>query len=238
MNPPAASAAQRAGRPGSFVCERLEPRGEMKLVFNAQGYLNSDPVAVVFDGRTPIEPITVRLRRGTEVDVSVCKEDGRPVANAWVFGYATNPVRGQTDAEGRCVLAGLPPGRNRITVSHPHLTSVNEVYVETTVGARPRAEFRGKAAGKIPVRIPAEPRAKESVLIRALAADGTVACECRVGKAHLAAMALAYQRQYDLAVTASGAYRIVCEIDGVSLPEAEVEARLRQTTEVELKSAP
>lgn len=237
MNPPENSAAQRAGKPSSFVCERLEPRGEMKLVFNARGYLNSEPIAVVFDGRTPVEPITVRLRRGTEVEVCVREEDGTPVPGAFVLGYAKNRVDGRTDAQGQCVLSGLPPGRNRITVSHPHLTEVNEASVEATAGARQRVELRGKAAGKIIVRIPAEPRAKGSLLLRLIDSRGVVARETRVDKAQLAAFALAYQRQYDFTVIASGTYRVRCEIDGVALPEAEVEARLRETAEVDLKPA-
>jgi hypothetical protein len=230
-------AAQRAGKPGSFVCERLEPRGEMKLLFNARGYLNSEPIAVAFDGRTPIEPITVRLRRGTEVEVSVLEEDGTPVPGAWIFGYAKNPVDGRTDAEGRCVLAGLPPGRNRITVSHPYLTDVNEAWVETIAGARQRTEFRGRACGQLVVRIPAEPRAAASLLLQLPDARGAVVRETRVDKGRLASRALAPERQFDFAVTAAGPYHVHCEIDGIALPDAEVAVRLRQRAEVELKPA-
>jgi len=49
--------------------------------------------------------------------------------------------------------------------------------------------------------------------------------------------ASANQRQYDLAVAAPGTYRVLCEVDGVALPEMVVEARLRATIEVDLKPA-
>jgi protocatechuate 3,4-dioxygenase beta subunit len=233
-------AAQRAGQPGSFVCEELEPLGEMKIVFNAPGYLNSEPIAVVFDGRTPVEPIKVRLRRGTEVEVTVCEEDGTPVPGAFVSGYAANSVNGCTDADGRCVLSGLPPGRNRITASHRYLTQVNEAYVEATAGARQRVEFRGKPAASIVVRIAAEQRAKTCLVLRLLDSRGAVVSEDRIEKARLQQMEQMFPgARWDqgFAVTANGTYRIRCEIDGVALPEAEVEARLRETVEVDLKPA-
>jgi ribosomal protein S6E (S10) len=240
MNPGENWAAQRAGKPGSFVCERLEPRGEMKLVFNARGYLNSEPVTVVFDGKTAIEPIVVRLPRGTEVEVCVMEEDGTPVPGAWVFGYAKNSVQGQTDADGRCVLAGLPPGRNRITVSHRYLADANEAYVEAASGARQRVEIRGKAAGAVIVRAEPVARAKTSLLLRLLDAQGTVVSEERIDKARLESMALTFpgaRFQQTLAVKQPGRYRVHFEVDGVALPEVEVQARLRETVEVDLKPA-
>jgi len=226
-------AARRSGQPGRFVCEELEPLGEMRIAFHARGYLRSGPVEVVFDGRTPVEPLTVRLRRGAEVEVLVREEDGTAVPGADIFGYATNPVDGRTDAEGRCILTGLPPGRNRITASSPYLLDVDEAYVEATVGARQRVEFRGRAAGKISVRIPAEPVPKSSVLLRLMDARGTLVGEHRFEGSELAV--LKHLRQYEMPVTAPGTYRIRCEIDGVAMLETEVEARLRQTVEVTIK---
>lgn len=225
------SAARRAGRPGSFVCEEIEPLGEMKIAFEAAGYLISDPIAVGFDGRTPVDPLTVTLRRGAEVEVLVREEDGTPVPGASVFGYATNAIEGRTDADGRCVLTGLRPGRNRITVSHPYLADVNEAHVDATLGARQRAEFRGKPVGKIVVRIPAEPRAKKG-LFRLTDARGAVAHEYRAERWQIAP--IAHLGYYELSVTAPGIYRLHCEIDGIALPDAEVKARLRETIEVDL----
>jgi RNA polymerase sigma-70 factor (ECF subfamily) len=231
----AGSGARRAGQPGSFVCEQIEPLGEVRIVLNARGYLNSEPITVVFDGRAPIEPLTVTLRRGAEVEVFVCEQDRTPVPGASVFGYAANAIDGRTDAEGRCILTGLPPGRNRITAGHPYLTDVNEANVDATVGVRQRVEFRGKAVGMIAVRIPAEPRPKTSLLFRLTDARGAVAREDRFDALQFAG--IVYMGHYDMSVTTPGTYRIQCEIDGVALPEAEVEARLRETTEIDLKPA-
>jgi len=255
-NAPERWAARRAGQPGSFVCEQLDPLGAMRIVFGAAGYLNSDPVDVHFDGRTPVEPLTVRLVRGAEVEVVVREEDGTPVRNAYVSGYSANAVSARTGPDGSCVLTGLPPGRSRITASHSYLTDMKEAYVEATAGARQRVELRGKAAGQIVVCVPVDsaelpenlhelkekprakmPRAQTSLLLQLLDARGAVVREDRIEKWRLVLTERESQRQFDLAVTAPGTYRIRCELDGVPLPEAEVEVRLRQTAVVDLKPA-
>jgi hypothetical protein len=69
-------------------------------------------------------------------------------------------------------------------------------------------------------------------------AAGGVVREERVETSRLSLMQQQGRRHHDLAVTAPGTYRVQCEIDGLALPEAEVEARLRETVEVELKPAP
>jgi RNA polymerase sigma-70 factor, ECF subfamily len=227
--------SQRAGWPGGFVCEHLEPLGRMSLVFHAAGFLPSDPVEVHYDGRTPLGPLTVRFKRGAEVEVSVVDGQGTPFKGAHVFGYASGGINGRTDAEGRCVLAGLPPGRNRITVSHPHLADANEAYVEATAGTRQRVEFRGRACGKIVASLPADAKAKTSLVFRLLDAAGRPIRDDRIEKSRLALMEQQGLREHDFAVTGPGTYRIRCEIDGIALPEAEVEVRLRETVEVELK---
>ncbi len=229
------TAEKRAGALGGFVCRTLEPRGDMKIVFSTRGYVESKPIDVRFDGRTPVEPLTVRLRRGAEVEVTVREEDGTPAPGVFVYCYTDQGIQGNTDPDGRCILAGLPPGRWRITVSHPHLTDMKEAYVDATMETRQQIELRGKVAGHIVARL--APGAKPtSIVLRLQDSTGGTLCVENLEKARLALLEQ-NRWQYDFAVTANGTYRIQCEIDGVALPEAEVEARLRETAEVDLKPA-
>jgi hypothetical protein len=111
--------------------------------------------------------------------------------------------------------------------------------VDAGAGSRQRVEFRGSAVAEIIVRLPRGVRATTSLVARLVDGRGNAVDTSTIGKEWFAILDRQEPEGWTrrLSITEPGTYRVQCEIDGVLLPEAEVEVRLRQTTEVDLKPA-
>ncbi len=112
---------------GRIAWEGLEP-GEYRLHVSHPEYLPETRVVRLVSA--PSSEVSVRLRVGVRVTVRVLSRDS-PVANASVALDARNVQTSTalgcvTGSDGRCTIAGVPPGSFDITASGPALARVRQ----------------------------------------------------------------------------------------------------------------
>lgn len=105
----------RSDRDGTFALAEVAP-GKVTLEASAEGFLPLDPVELQVPPNGAVEDVRLVLERGATVSGQVTTTGGEPVAGA---SLRIGPARGESDAEGRYRLAGVPLGLKGLYLSHP-----------------------------------------------------------------------------------------------------------------------
>ncbi len=105
----------RSDRDGTFALAEVAP-GQVTLEASAEGFLPLEPVEIQVPLRGAVEDVRLVLDRGATVSGQVTTTGGEPVAGV---SLRIGPASGESDAEGRYRLAGVPLGLKGLYLSHP-----------------------------------------------------------------------------------------------------------------------
>lgn len=128
---------------GRFRVTALPP-GRVTLTASAPGYVAWSRAVDVPGGDrlhdVTVRDVTVELERGGTVVGDVLDDDGNPVADAEV---AAGAVRGRSDRDGNFRLAGVAPGRVRVTAGKGGQVAQEEVEVRADDESRVELRLGG-----------------------------------------------------------------------------------------------
>jgi protocatechuate 3,4-dioxygenase beta subunit len=172
---------------GKFRAEGVPP-GTADLSIFAPGYRSKQPPGIPVPEDRDVEGLEIALEKASALEIRVLDSQGKPVDGAWIevqrTDSPTSERRGRTDAEGRCLLDGIEPGRYEVSARSEEQGQARTT-LDATAGVTARelvlakgVEVSGRVSDESGEPVPGaslslRPVGKGATLTAHAAADGT-----------------------------------------------------------------